>query len=184
LLALLIVWKGGSAKIDLTDNQSVGVAFGVGSAVAIIIATFFIPFLHRKIIVEDWELKGLEVIKGPLLLRRPQPSPRPEGVPGIRDFYAGHLTAEQLEAKRAAEAHVAPDDVEKGTATSVNAHDGSDSDITPLPSVTPAHVAGTDRQLSSPVKCPPPGPWYTPAVAWYWLKYGAMHGVEQDVVDQ
>jgi sodium-dependent phosphate transporter len=159
LLTLLICWKGGSAKIDLTDNQAVGVAFGVGGVVAVIIATFFIPFLHRKIIVEDWELKSWEVIKGPLLLRRPQPGPRPEGHHGIRDFYAGHLTAEQLEAKRAAEAHAAPDDVEKGAATSVNTKDGSDSDISPLPSVTPAHVANPNRQLStSPVKCPPPGP--------------------------
>jgi sodium-dependent phosphate transporter len=100
LLALLIVWKGGSAKIKLSDEQSVGVAFGVGGAVAVIVAVFFIPFLHRRIIMEDWELKGWEVIKGPLLLRRPQPIPKPEGVPGIRDFYAGHLTADQLEAKR------------------------------------------------------------------------------------
>jgi sodium-dependent phosphate transporter len=185
LLALLIFWKGGSAKITFTDEQSVGVAFGVGGVVAVVVATFFIPFLHRRIIMEDWELKGWEVIKGPLLLRRPQPPPKPEGVPGIRDFYAGHLTAEQLEAKRAAEAHVAPDDVEKGAASSVNAKgDGSESDITPLPSVTPAHVDKANRQLSKPEKCPPPGPWYTPTVAWYWVKYAALHGVEQDVVDQ
>jgi sodium-dependent phosphate transporter len=188
LLALLIFWKGGSAKITFTDEQSVGVAFGVGGAVAAIVATFFIPFLHRRIIMDDWELKGWEVVKGPLLLRRPQPSPRPEGVPGIRDFYAGHLTHEQLEAKRAAEvadAHVAPDDVEKGATNSVDVKgDGSESDISPLPSVAPAHVQKAERQLSKPKKCPPPGPWYTPSVAWYWVKFAALHGVEQDVVDQ
>jgi PiT family inorganic phosphate transporter/sodium-dependent phosphate transporter len=153
--------------------------------VAIIVATFFIPFLHRKIIKEDWELKGWEVIKGPLLLRRPEPTPRPEGVAGIRDFYAGHLTAEELAAKRAAEAHVAPDDIEKGAATSVDPkNDGNDSDITPSPSAAPATVASPIRQLSKPKKSPPAGPWYIPAVAWYWVKYAALHGVEQDVVDQ
>jgi sodium-dependent phosphate transporter len=178
LLALLIFWKGGSAKITFTDEQSVGVAFGVGGVVAVIVATFFIPFLHRRIIMDDWELKGLEVVKGPLLLRRPPPPPKPEGIPGIRDFYAGHLTQEQLEAKRAAEAHVAVDDIEKGAA------DGSESDIGPLPSVAPAHVQNANQQLSRPRKCPPPGPWYSPAVAWYWVKYAALHGVEQDVVDQ
>jgi sodium-dependent phosphate transporter len=185
LLALLIVWKGGSAKIKLTDEQSVGVAFGVGGVVAIIVATFFIPFLHRRIIKNDWELKGWEVIKGPLLLRRPEPTPRPEGVPGIRDFYAGHLTAEQLAIKRAAEAHVATDDVEKGAATSVNTKgDGSVSNITPLSSVAPQSASNDGRQLSRPRKVPPPGAWYTPAVALFWIKFAALHGVEQDVVDQ
>jgi sodium-dependent phosphate transporter len=185
LLALLIVWKGGSAKIKFTDEQSVGVAFGVGGVVAMIVAVFFVPFLHRRIIKEDWELKGWEVIKGPLLLRRPEPTPRPADVPGIRDFYAGHLTAEQLATKRAAEAHVAADDVEKGAATSVNTKgDGSESDITPLPSVAGPAAANDGHQLPKPKKCPPPGAWYTPAVAFYWIKYAALHGVEQEVVDQ
>ncbi|KAI8933288.1 hypothetical protein NX059_009915 [Plenodomus lindquistii] len=187
LLALLIVWKGGSAKIKLTDAQSVGVAFGVGGGVAIIIATFFIPFLHRRIIMDDWTLKGWEVIKGPLLLRRPDPPVRPEGVTigRIPDFYAGHLTAEELEAKRAAESHEASasGDIEKSAAHSVNpTGNSSDPDITPVTSVAP--VAAPGRQLSKPKKQPPPGAWYTPAVAWYWIKYAALHGVEQDVVDQ
>ncbi|KAF1847694.1 phosphate-repressible phosphate permease-like protein [Cucurbitaria berberidis CBS 394.84] len=187
LLALLIVWKGGSAKIKLTDGQAVGVAFGVGGVVALIIATFFIPFLYRRIIKDDWELKAWEVIKGPLLLRRPQPPVRPEGVTAghIKDYYAGHLTAEELEAKRANEAHVAPDDIEKGAAHSVKPEgDGADSDISPIPSVRGAPVtASGHQQLSKPKKQPPPGTWYTPAVAFYWIKYAIFHGVEQEVVD-
>jgi len=179
LLALLIVWKGGSSKIKLTDPQAVGVAFGVGAGVALVIATFFIPFLHRKIIKQDWELKTWEVIKGPLLLRRPEPSPAPEGHTGLPDFYAGHLTAEQLEAKRAGEAHVITGDVEKGAASAVNpTGNSSDSDI-----IT-SEIAQPSRQLSRPKKIPPPGPWYSPAVAFYWMKYAALRGVEQDVVDQ
>ncbi|KAF2851991.1 phosphate-repressible phosphate permease-like protein [Plenodomus tracheiphilus IPT5] len=187
LLALLIVWKGGSAKIKLSDGESVGVAFGVGGGVAAIVGTFFIPFLYRRIIKDDWTLKGWEVIKGPLLLRRPEPPVRPEGVTigRIPDFYAGHLTHEELEARRAAESHEASasGDIEKSAAHSVNpSGHSSDPDITPVPSVAPAAAPG--RQLSKPKKQPPPGPWYTPAVAFYWLKYAALHGVEQDVVDQ
>lgn len=186
LLALLIVWKGGSAKIKLTDAQAVGVSFGVGGVIALIVATFFIPFLYRRIIKDDWELKGWEVVKGPLLLRRPEPRERPEGVTTgrIPDFYAGHLTHEELEARRAGEAHVASDDVEKSASHTVNpAARGSDSDITPVPSVAPA-TANPGRQLPKPKKQPPPGPWYTPAVAFFWIKYATLHGVEQDVVDQ
>lgn len=128
------------------------------------------------------------MIKGPFLLRRPEPSPRPEGAPGIRDFYEGHLTAEQLEAKRAAElssAHVAPDDVEKGAEHSLKQKgDGNDSDITPAASVHAQPTARPARQLSKPKKEPPSGAWYSPAVAWYWVKYAALRGVEQDVVNQ
>lgn len=188
LLALLIVWKGGSAKIKLEDWESALVALGTGIGVAIIIAVFFIPFLYRLILKDDWEMKGWEVIKGPLLLKRPDPSPRPEGVPGIRDFYEGHLTAEQLEAKRAAElnaTHVDSNDVEKGASTSVNTKgNDSDNEITPVPSIHVQSNAKHGRQLSKPKKTPPPGAWYTPAVAWYWIKYAALRGVEQDVVDQ
>jgi sodium-dependent phosphate transporter len=191
LLALLIVWKGGSAKITLNDYQSVGVALGVGAGVAIIIATFFIPFLHRKIIKDDWELRSWEIVKGPLLLRRPEPAVRPEGMETgrIPDFYAGHLTAEELEAKRISEGRppvhdVEGGDLEKGTARASQPMDRSDSDITPVPDPTSAGETRPDRQLSKPKKTPPPGAWYTPAVAWYWLKYAALRGVEQDVVDQ
>jgi sodium-dependent phosphate transporter len=184
LLALLIVWKGGSSKITLTNAQSVGVSFGVGGAVAAIVATFFIPFLYRRILKEDWELKGWEVMKGPLLLRRPEPALKPEGLPGIRDFYAGHLTAEMLEAQRAAQSHVAPDDIEKGAATSVAAKgDGADSEITPLPSVHAQQSSSTPPNLLSvPKKQPSPSPWYTLAVAFFWLRYAFLHGVEQEVV--
>jgi sodium-dependent phosphate transporter len=189
LLALLIVWKGGSAKIKFTDIQSAGVALGVGVVVAAIIVTFFIPFLHRRIIKEDWELKTWEIIKGPLLLRRPEPPVRPEGVETgrIPDFYAGHLTAEELEAKRANEGRAGIDnvsDIEKGGAQVSQPRDRSDSDITPIPESSITTHAQPHRQLSKPKKTPPPGAWYTPAVAWYWIRYAAMHGVEQDVVDQ
>lgn len=152
---------------------------------AVIVATFFIPFLYRRILKEDWELKGWQIIYGPLLLKRPEPAPRPEGVPGIRDFYEGHLTAEQLEAQRAAAAPVSPDDIEKGGISSVALKDGSGSDITPIPQpAISAHEAKAMGQLSQPKRQLPPGKWYEPAVAFYWIKYAIFHGVEQEVVDQ
>ncbi|KAF3045880.1 Na+/Pi symporter [Didymella heteroderae] len=190
LLALLIVWKGGSAKIKLSDYESVGVAFGVGGAVAIIVAIFFIPFLHRKIIKDDWELKGWEIVKGPLLLKRPEPRERPEGVTTgrIPDFYEGHLTAEQLEAKRANQIVASQnnvEDLEKGGAhVSQPKMDRSDSNITPIPEPATGVNERPHRQLSKPKKFPPAGAWYTPPVAWFWIKYFALRGVEQDVVDQ
>ncbi|EOA84057.1 uncharacterized protein SETTUDRAFT_155366 [Exserohilum turcica Et28A] len=183
LLTLLICWKGGSAKIKLTDVQVIWVSIVVGVVVAVVIATFFIPFLYRRIIKDDWELKTRHIIFGPLLLRRPELTPRPEGVSvgNIPDFYAGHLNAEELEMKRAAEARVSDGDVEK-TAT-ITATPVKPDDITPVGS---SHKATTNpgRKLSITKKQPPEGPWYTPAVVFYWVRYAIFRGVEKDVVTQ
>jgi solute carrier family 20 (sodium-dependent phosphate transporter) len=189
LLTLLICWKGGSAKIDLTDYQAVGVSFGVGGVVALIIGVFFIPYLHRLIIKEDWTLKPWEVIKGPLLLRRPEPEPRPDGISPIPDFYAGHKTAEELEAHRANQSmgHVAPDDIEEGAGSSVNPKgDGDSSDHTPTQvALSPQQLAqlSNKKKSASTAGPPPPGPWYSGPVLAYWIRYAIFHGVEQDVVN-
>jgi sodium-dependent phosphate transporter len=126
------------------------------------------------------------VVKGPLLIRHPEPAPKLDCIAGIPNFYAGHPTANELEAKRAAESHVAPDDIEKGASTSVEATgDGADSDITPLLSVHAHQSSSTlTHQPSTPKKQPPPDSRYTPAVTFYWLKHAALHDVEQDVVVQ
>lgn len=99
------------------------------------------------------------------------------------------MTAEQLEAKRANEgvaAHNNVDDLEKGgVQVSQPKMDRSDSDITPVPETTTVVInQHSSRPLSKPKKTPPPGAWYTPAVMWYWAKYFALRGVEQDVVNQ
>ncbi|KKY34623.1 putative phosphate-repressible phosphate permease [Diaporthe ampelina] len=107
LLTMLIVWKGGSARIDLEDRELPGPILGVGAGVALLVTVFFIPYLYRKILKDDWELKGWQVIQGPLLLKRPDPPARPEGIQegGIRDYYEGHLTRDELDSRRAAAGH-------------------------------------------------------------------------------
>ncbi|KAF2021200.1 phosphate-repressible phosphate permease-like protein [Aaosphaeria arxii CBS 175.79] len=182
LLTLLIVYKGGSARIDLTEPQVAGVTVGVGAVVATLVSIFFIPYLYRKVLKDDWELRWYHIPQGPLLLRRGEPNPRPEGVlaGGIQDYYRGHMTAEELAAKRAEEGAASAD---AGKEMGVNAHekDGSNSDITPAQTVAPSEPA---RQLSTPKNKAPPGAWYTPAVAFFWLKYAFLHGVQQDLVEQ
>ncbi|KAF2733361.1 phosphate transporter [Polyplosphaeria fusca] len=182
LLALLIVWKGGSARIDLNDAETAGVIVGTGAVVALLVSVFFLPYLYRKVLLKDWELKPWHIIQGPLLLRRGEVPPHPEGAgSGIRNFYEGHVTREELEAKRAAQGH--SDDIEKHPPAKTVPANGSDSDIEPVGGRASAD-ATPDRQLSVPKKQPPPGAWYTPAVAFFWIKYAFLHGVEQDVVDQ
>ena len=63
---VLIVYKGGSARIKLTNAQVAGVTVGVGAAVAALVGIFFVPYLHRKVLKDDWELKWYHVFQGPL----------------------------------------------------------------------------------------------------------------------
>ncbi|KAF2276568.1 phosphate transporter [Westerdykella ornata] len=179
LLALLIVWKGGSARIKLTDPETAGVIIGTGGAVALLVVVFFLPYLYRKIVKDDWTLKWWHIPQGPLLLRRPEPEPRPEGVQPIQDYYAGHLTKEELEAQRAAQGH--SNDIEKHP-VSLQLQVDSNSDGEPAGSTSQEPPRA---QLSVPkdgTKAPPPGPWYSPAVAFYYVKRALLHGVEQDVL--
>ncbi|KAF2871338.1 phosphate-repressible phosphate permease-like protein [Massariosphaeria phaeospora] len=183
LLALLIVWKGASARIDdLTDAETTGITVGVGAAVALLVTVFFLPYLYRKVNLDDWELKPWHILQGPLLLKRGPVPPRPEGVAKgcIKDYYAGHLTKNELDAKRAAEGRT--DDIEKHPQANINSRDNnrSSSDIAPARQLSVSH----SKDPVSTKKTTPPGPWYNPAVTLFWMKYAVFHGVDQDVVAQ
>lgn len=175
---MLIVWKGGSARIKVTQSKSAGIVVGVGAAVALIVVVFFLPYLYRKIIKDDWTLKDWHIPQGPLLLRRGEPESVPEGVEVIQNYYRGHLTREELDAKRAAEG--SSYNLEKHPVHGTREVDAaSDIAYTGTSQETPP---GQLAIPNSEKKLPPPGPWYSPAVAFHWVKRSILHGVEQDVV--
>lgn len=109
---MLIVWKGGSSRISLNDAETVGVIIGVGAAVALIVTIFFLPWLYRRLLKEDWQLQWYHLFLGPLVLRRGEVPPPPEGYSIVQDFYSGHKTMEQLQAERAATQENRPSDLE------------------------------------------------------------------------
>lgn len=170
---VLIVWKGASSKIDLTESESAGVIVGVGAVVATIVVIFFSPYLYRKLVIGDWQLKWYHIPQGPLLLRRGDVPPRPANTPTIQDYYAGHLTKAELDARRAREAQ--SEDVEKhpdviGKKVS--------SEHSPESSQRVAHT----EALAGPKRIRPEGPVYSPVVLWFFVKRAALRGVEKDVV--
>ncbi|PVH90958.1 phosphate-repressible phosphate permease-like protein [Periconia macrospinosa] len=182
MLALLIVWKGGSARINVTGSETAGIILGVGGAVALIVIIFFVPWLYRRIVKEDWELKTWEIVKGPLLLRRSEPAPRPGGVEVIPNFYRGHLTQEQLDAKRAGQGH--SNDIERHPAAGIQGRDGAPSDVVPAtPTASKQAEEIPNKTFAYAKKNAPAGSWYSPALAWYWFRFVVFHGVEKDVVD-
>jgi len=176
LLVMLLLWKGGNYTVNLTNSQIPGVIVGVGIGWALLVATFLMPWLYRVVLCDDWQLRWWHIPKGPLLLRRGEIPPPPEGWDGaVQDFYAGHLTMEQLAAKRAAAASVHTDVEAKGDATNTT-RPASSTDSDPEFNVPEAKK----KSLIGPK---PAGPWYSAAGLFWWFKFAIFRGVEQDVVN-
>ncbi|WYZ43498.1 hypothetical protein EsH8_VI_001197 [Colletotrichum jinshuiense] len=84
----------------------------VGLGWAALVTIFFVPWLYRVIIKDDWQMRWYYIFYGPLLLRRGKVGPLPSNFQGrIRDFYAGHATKEDIESRGEKEGtvdHAAP----------------------------------------------------------------------------
>lgn len=173
LIVMLLIWKGGDYKIELTEAQIPGVIVGAGAGFALLITIFLVPWMYRVVIKEDWQLKSWQIIQGPLLLRRGEVPPPPENFTGVvRNYYEGHLTREELEARRGRnnnavgndDIEAQPDLQEKKAVSEI-----SDEEV----------PKSTHKSLIGPK---PEGAWYSPSVAFWWLKWAVLRGVDQDVV--
>lgn len=188
LITMLLIWKGGSYDVNLTGGQIPGVIVAAGAAWGLIMAVFLVPWMYRVVIKEDWQLNGWHIFQGPLLLRRGEVPPPPANFQGVvRNFYEGHLTKDELEARRARRAAAATEDVEGqhpvvSTDNEKKINDdekkviyddasADDSANTPLPT-----------QYKSMVGPKPDGPWHTPAVLFWYVKWAVLRGVDHDIV--
>lgn len=102
VLIMVIVWKGApNLKLDkLTDGQVLGAIFGGAGAAAALYFFFWYPYLHRKLVLEDWTIRAWHIFYGPLLFRRGEVPPMPEGSKHqlVTDYYKGNRTREEFEA--------------------------------------------------------------------------------------
>ncbi|PWI73638.1 phosphate permease [Purpureocillium lilacinum] len=172
LIVMLLIWKGGDYEVNLTDAQIPGVIVAVGAGWGLLMALFLVPWMYRIVVKEDWQLKAWHILQGPFLLRRGEVPPPPADFKGVvRNFYEGHLTREELDARRARTAAAATNDIEgqhEKTAT------GSE---TPAPG--PEDSAPTHKSLVGPK---PDAPWHTRAYMWWFMKWLVLRGVDQDIV--
>lgn len=184
LLTMLLVWKGGSIEMDLDSAGTAGVIVGVGAAFAILITVFLIPWLYRIVIRDDWQLRFWHIPLGPLLLRRPEPPAQPEGAPGgITDFYAGHLTKEELDALRNRNSRAAADEeANRGTETKGNG-DGTEAKAISESGSEP-EVPRSQYEYKSIVGPRPDGPWHSGPVLFWRFKWLFLRGVDKDIVNQ
>lgn len=180
LLTMLLVWKGGSIDVeDFPTSTVVGIIIGAGALWALIITFFLVPWLYRIVAKDDWELRWYHVAQGPLLLRRPEPPAQPEGAAGgIRDFYEGHLTREELDALR--NRNSSGSDVETTVDSSKEGKTVDDSETDRrVTEVTQGYVP-EQKKLVGPR---PEGKWYTGPVIFWGFKKTFLSGVDQDVVN-
>jgi solute carrier family 20 (sodium-dependent phosphate transporter) len=164
LVAMLLVWKGGSYEVSLTDTQIPVVVVSVGIAFGLLVATFFVPWLYRAVIKEDWQMRWYHMYQGPFLLRRGPVPPPPKSYNGpAQDYYKGHATREEVDARRV--------DLESRESTASQL----DKDL-----VTPT-VTEKQKSLIGPK---PDGPWHSGEVLFWYMKLALFHGVDQDVVGE
>jgi sodium-dependent phosphate transporter len=117
---------------------------------------------------------------GPLLLRRGEVPPPPADFKGVvRNFYEGHLTKEELDARRARESQ----DAEAGQGVVVP---GSDKKVVDRNSsnngeevTEPTHTTTPHQSLIGPK---PNAKWYSGAGLWYLFKWLLLGGVDRDIV--
>ena len=177
LLTTLLLTKGGTIKSNLTEQGTAGVIVGVGAGVAILVTVFWLPWLWRVVVKGDWQLKYHHVPLGPLLLRRGEVPPTPDSHVGIIDYYAGHLTEDDLKAKRAAAGtETAASDLEITAVTeNKNGEDAEPIKTSPKPA-QPA-------PRKSIVGPKPVGSNFSPKVLFWWLKWILFRGVDLDIVE-
>ncbi|CEJ89879.1 Putative Phosphate-repressible phosphate permease [[Torrubiella] hemipterigena] len=175
LITMLLIWKGGDYTVNLHDAQIPGVIVAAGAAWGLLIALFLVPWMYRVVIKEDWQLTGWHIFQGPLLLRRGEVPPPPANFKGIvRNFYEGHLTKEELDARRARQAAAVTGDVEGQHSTDEKKVAGSESSIH-----DDLDAAAPRKSLIGPK---PDGPWYSGSVLFWYVKWAFLRGVDQDVV--
>ncbi|KAL4973521.1 phosphate transporter [Aspergillus desertorum] len=178
LLAMLIVWKGGSSRIELKGNEIAGTVVGTGAVMAVLAAFFLVPWLYRRVILDDWQIRPWHLLLGPLVLRRGEVPPRPDGIKTVQNYYRGHKTLEQIQAERAA-----GNDVETANKSTPAASSEGSPEI---------EAKGDPRVLASePDSEPdainitgprPEGSNFHPAVLFWQAKRIFFRGIEKDVV--
>ncbi|GAB7366787.1 hypothetical protein MBLNU230_g0738t1 [Neophaeotheca triangularis] len=181
ILTMLVVWKG-AASLDLdnfSDGQTVGTIFGVAGGCALLSCIFILPYAHVKLTREDWKLKQWEIIKGPLLLRRPDAGPIPEGMRLVPDYYAGHYTKEQLAAQTSttSAASGASSDEESSR------EEGADEKGN-LYGRQASVVAATPAVADAPPPAPVQRKWYEPIEILSRAKYFFFRGVAMDIASE
>jgi sodium-dependent phosphate transporter len=178
--SVLIVWKGGASRIHVTNAETVGIVFGVAGGVALLISIFFLPWLHRKLLKDDWELRWYHIFQGPLLLKRGEVPPPPADYQGsIQDYYRGHMNMEELMESRANASNDIENSGESGVIRNSTKSESESPKLESQTESTDTPVLGEHKPIIGPR---PEGELFTVPVLFWQFKRFFFRGVDQDIV--
>lgn len=204
VLALFIIDElpNGETLEDMGPGKSIGIILGVFVGVLAFAYTFFIPYFHRRLIMNDARMRPWHIPLGPLLYRDDPPIYWPgKGNEVVTDYYAKssvETPSNDLEKAPAKETalgdafHNKSNDVNgDGLSTSVDRNDCSEGPAPrglsmPNPRVdTVAHVIPKkpepEERWLHPVR---DLPFYSSKKIANWTKFLLLQGVSRDVVTQ
>lgn len=166
-----------------TTGQVVGTIFGVALTVAFLITVFFLPYLHRKLVLEDWTMKWYHVFHGPLLLMRGDvpanlDAPRQEVVP---DYYRGHATKADILTTRDLDEESPSPSPAGNNESEHNQQDGRETSLSGRPTAAAGAEEKKEDKLSVLEK-KDLGKWWLPKNIPTTIFRVLTHGVRQDVV--
>lgn len=182
---MLIVWKGVKDEF-LPPHRIVMTIFVTAGGVVVLQAIFLMPWLWVRIMREDWTLRWYHVFLGPLVLKRAPPPPTPFGFvkPQIKDYYRGHLTAEELAYVRASETLLQSVQTPSNHPPDFGKDDGFELPLPaqPLPPSTPPRQMDSQHNSDTFIPPRPAGPWNSPNVLLWRVNRFMLRGIEQDVI--
>ncbi|KAK9326086.1 phosphate transporter [Lipomyces orientalis] len=175
ILTLVIVWKSGS-QLHVSKLTPAGIAaavLGVAGVTLVLYLTFFLPYLHRRIIKEDWTIKWYHIFIGPLLWNRGEVPPAPPGTSIVQDYYRGHRVEENEQSAGSVEkTDLDNKDVEAG----MNLSESESSNIAAPNDVDQSQLAAEEKTGLAKY------PIWHPLGLLYKVYRVLTHGVRQDVV--
>ncbi|KAH8816133.1 phosphate-repressible phosphate permease-like protein [Xylogone sp. PMI_703] len=171
ILTMLIVWKGAASASSTVAKwgagEYVGVILGTAFGCALVAIIFLLPYLYRKLILDDWQIRWWHIPLGPLVLRRGEVPPNEEGRVVVRNYYHGHKTREELEA----EGH---DDIRVPADVETQMQDDKEG--------TAAKTSETNSSGEAPTSPLQTTSKYSASNLFYISKRAFFHGVDVDVV--
>jgi phosphate/sulfate permease len=207
VLALFIIDElpGSESLEEMGAGKVTGIILGVAAGVLAFSYIFFVPYFHRRLIMNDARMRSWHIPLGPLLYRENPPIYWPgKGNNAVIDYYA--KTSEETSAKDLEKADADGKPIDQ--ATVVN---GKDTDINDNGVSTAVDANGTNSQsttdrtsrnsssrgnavpLVAAVKPEPEERWlrpvrdlpfYSPKKMANWTKFILLQGVSRDVVTQ
>ncbi|KAK3341835.1 phosphate-repressible phosphate permease [Lasiosphaeria hispida] len=186
-LTMLVIWKGIQLNIEPTTGQVLICIFTAAGGAVMLQSYFVLPFLWRKVVKADWDLKWWMMWQGPWILLRPPPSSPPPGVQrvNIQNYYRDHLTEEELAYVRAS-ASLLRSVQNAQAATDL---DKDDALVPPPPAqALPPPAAQQLGSAHSPDPRPdlvpprPAGPWNSLHVLTWRFNRILLRGLEKDVI--